>query len=36
MFRAIKKRIVLVKPAINCLAYAPVIAMARVNVDPKY
>jgi len=33
---AIKKSIVTVKAAINCLAYALIIAMARVNGDPKY
>jgi len=33
---AIKKGIVRVKAAINCLAYALIIAMARVNGDPKY
>jgi len=33
---AIKKSIVTVKAALNCLAYALIIAMARVNGDPKY
>ena len=33
---AIKRSIVTVKAALNCLAYALVIAMARVNGDPKY
>jgi hypothetical protein len=33
---AIKKSIVRVKAAINCLAYALIIAMARLNGDPKY
>jgi len=33
---AIKKSIVTVKAALNCLAYAPIIVMAPVNVDPKY
>jgi len=32
----IKKSIVTVKAALNCLAYALIIAMARVNGDPKY
>jgi hypothetical protein len=33
---AIKKSIVTVKAAINCLAHALIIAIARVNGDPKY
>jgi len=33
---AIKKSIVTVKASLNCLAYALIIAMARVNGDPKY
>jgi len=33
---AIKKSIVTVKAAPNCLAYALIIAMARVNGDPNY
>jgi hypothetical protein len=33
---AIKENIVTVKSGIHCLAYALVIAMARVNGDPKY
>jgi len=33
---AIKKSIVSVKAAINCLAHALIIAIARVNCDPKY
>ena len=33
---AIKKSIVSVKAAINCLAYALTIAIARLNCDPKY
>ena len=32
----IKKCIVAVKAAINCLAYALIIDMARLNGDPKY
>ena len=33
---AIKKSIVTVKSAINCLAYALIIAMARLNGGPNY
>jgi len=33
---AIKKSIVTVKAALNCFAYALIIAMARVNGDPMY
>ena len=33
---AIKKSIVRVKAAVNCLAYALLIAMTRINGDPKY
>jgi hypothetical protein len=33
---AIKRSIVVVKEAVNCLAYALIIAMARLNGDPKY
>jgi len=33
---AIKKIIVTVKTALNCLAYALIIAMAHINGDPKY
>jgi len=33
---AIKKSIVTVKAAVNCLAYAIIIAMTCVNGDPKY
>ena len=33
---AIKRSIVTVKSVINCLVYALVIAMARINGDPKY
>ena len=33
---AIKKSIVAVKAAINCLAYTLIIAMARTNGEPKY
>ena len=33
---AIKKSIVTVQATVNCLAYALIIAMARVNGDPKY
>jgi hypothetical protein len=33
---AIKKSIVVVKAAFLCLAHALIIAMARVNNDPKY
>jgi len=33
---AIKKSIVVVKAAFLCLAHALIIAMARVNGDPKY
>ena len=33
---AIKRSIVVVKAAVNCLAYALIIAMARLNGDPKY
>ena len=33
---AIKKSIVTVKALLNCLAYALIIAMARVNGEPKY
>jgi hypothetical protein len=33
---AIKKSIVVVKAAVLCLAHALIIAMARVNGDPKY
>jgi len=36
MMSVIKKSIVTVKAALNCLAYALIIAMARVNIDPKY
>jgi len=32
----IKKSFVRVKAAVTCFAYAPIIAMARVNGDPKY
>jgi len=32
----IKKNIVTVKTALNCLAYALIFAMASVNGDPKY
>jgi len=32
---AIKRSFVAVKAAINCLAYALIIAMARLNGDPK-
>ena len=33
---AIKERIVVVKVAINCLAYILIIAMTRLNGNPKY
>ena len=33
---AIKKSIVVVKAAFKCMAHALVIAMAKVNSDPKY
>jgi hypothetical protein len=33
---ALKRRIVVVKAAFLCLAHALIIAMARVNNDPKY
>jgi len=33
---AIKKSIVTVKASLNCLAYALITAMARVNGDPKF
>lgn len=33
---AIKKSFVRMKAAVNCFAYAPIIAMARVNGGPKY
>jgi len=33
---AFKKSVVTVKAALNCLAYALIIAMTRVNGDPKY
>ena len=36
VMRAIKNSIVTVKSALNCLAYALIIAMASVNGDPKY
>ena len=32
----IKKSFVRVKAAVTCFAYAPIIAMARVNGEPKY
>ena len=33
---AIKKSVVFVKAALNCLAYALINAMARINGDPKH
>ena len=36
LLSAIKKSIVKVKAALNCLAYALIVAMARVIGDPKY